>query len=57
VRNGVLLIRAGLFSNCIRFLPPLNMPEAVLREGLDAVARAIEVNVGERAVAPPGGVR
>jgi 4-aminobutyrate aminotransferase/(S)-3-amino-2-methylpropionate transaminase len=57
VRNGVLLIRAGLFSNCIRFLPPLNMPEAVLREGLDAVARAIEVSVGERAVAPPGGVR
>jgi 4-aminobutyrate aminotransferase/(S)-3-amino-2-methylpropionate transaminase len=25
VSNGVLLIRAGLFSNCIRFLPALNM--------------------------------
>ena len=42
VSNGVLLIRAGLFSNCIRFLPPLNMPEDMLREGLDAVGRAIE---------------
>jgi 4-aminobutyrate aminotransferase/(S)-3-amino-2-methylpropionate transaminase len=41
VANGVLLIRAGLFSNCIRFLPPLNTPEDVLREGLDAVGRAI----------------
>ncbi len=43
VSNGVLLIRAGLFSNCIRFLPPLNMPEDMLREALDAVGRAIEV--------------
>lgn len=45
--NGVLLIRAGLFSNCIRFLPPLNMPEDMLREALAAVERAIEE------VAPP----
>ena len=42
VSNGVLLIRAGLYSNCIRFLPPLNMPEDMLREGLRAVGRAIE---------------
>lgn len=41
VSNGVLLIRAGLFSNCIRFLPPLNMPEDMLREALDGVGRAI----------------
>jgi 4-aminobutyrate aminotransferase/(S)-3-amino-2-methylpropionate transaminase len=42
VANGVLLIRAGLYSNCIRFLPPLNMPEDMLREGLAAVGSAIE---------------
>jgi 4-aminobutyrate aminotransferase/(S)-3-amino-2-methylpropionate transaminase len=41
VANGVILLRAGLFSNCIRFLPPLNMPEDMLREGLQAVERAI----------------
>src|SRR3984885_6959819 len=45
VSRGVLLIRAGLFSNCIRFLPPLNMPEDMLREALDAVGRAIEAAV------------
>jgi 4-aminobutyrate aminotransferase/(S)-3-amino-2-methylpropionate transaminase len=45
VSNGVLLIRAGLFSNCIRFLPPLNIPEDILREALDAVGRAIELTV------------
>jgi 4-aminobutyrate aminotransferase/(S)-3-amino-2-methylpropionate transaminase len=45
VANGVLLIRAGLFSNCIRFLPPLNMPEDMLREALAVVGRAIEATV------------
>jgi 4-aminobutyrate aminotransferase / (S)-3-amino-2-methylpropionate transaminase / 5-aminovalerate transaminase len=42
VSNGVVVMRAGLYSNCIRLLPPLNMPEDMLREGLDALARAIE---------------
>jgi 4-aminobutyrate aminotransferase/(S)-3-amino-2-methylpropionate transaminase len=49
VSNGVLLIRAGLFSNCIRFLPPLNTPEDMLREALNVVGRAIEtVAVADR---------
>ncbi len=48
VSNGVLLIRAGLFSNCIRFLPPLNMPEDMLREALEVVGRAIETAVADR---------
>jgi 4-aminobutyrate aminotransferase / (S)-3-amino-2-methylpropionate transaminase / 5-aminovalerate transaminase len=45
VSKGVLLIRAGLFSNCIRFLPPLNTPEDMLREALDVVGSAIEATV------------
>jgi 4-aminobutyrate aminotransferase / (S)-3-amino-2-methylpropionate transaminase / 5-aminovalerate transaminase len=57
VANGVLLIRAGLFSNCIRFLPPLNMPEDMLREGLNAVGRAIEAHVIEEAGATSVGIR
>jgi len=43
VSKGVVLIRAGVYSNCIRFLPPLNMPEDILREALKAVGDAIEV--------------
>ena len=43
VSKGVVLIRAGVYSNCIRFLPPLNMPEDMLREALKAVGDAIEV--------------
>jgi 4-aminobutyrate aminotransferase/(S)-3-amino-2-methylpropionate transaminase len=42
VSNGVVVMRAGLYSNGIRLLPPLTMPEDMLREGLDALGRAIE---------------
>jgi 4-aminobutyrate aminotransferase/(S)-3-amino-2-methylpropionate transaminase len=36
-------MRAGLYSNCLRLLPPLVMPEEMLREGLDVIGRAIEI--------------
>ena len=39
--RGVVVIRAGLYSNCLRFLPPLDIPEDVLEEGLLAVAGAV----------------
>ena len=42
VADGVVIMRAGLYSNCIRLLPPLVMPEDMLREGLDVIGRAIE---------------
>jgi 4-aminobutyrate aminotransferase/(S)-3-amino-2-methylpropionate transaminase len=42
VSNGVIVMRAGLHSNCIRLLPPLTIPEDMLREGLSAVGQAIE---------------
>jgi 4-aminobutyrate aminotransferase / (S)-3-amino-2-methylpropionate transaminase / 5-aminovalerate transaminase len=41
VAHGVLLIRAGLYSNCIRFMPPLTITEDELREGLVVVAEAL----------------
>lgn len=55
--NGVLLIRAGLFSNCIRFLPPLNMPEDMLREALGVVERAIQETASAREVPVSAAVR
>ncbi|MEK7253362.1 MAG: aminotransferase class III-fold pyridoxal phosphate-dependent enzyme, partial [Bacteroidota bacterium] len=46
VSQGIILIRAGLFSNCIRLLPPLAITDEQLVEGLavleDAIARAHE---------------
>jgi succinate-semialdehyde dehydrogenase/glutarate-semialdehyde dehydrogenase len=31
VANGVVLIRAGLYSNCVRFMPPLSITEDQVR--------------------------
>jgi 4-aminobutyrate aminotransferase/(S)-3-amino-2-methylpropionate transaminase len=42
VSNGVIVMRAGLYSNGVRLLPPLTIPEDMLREGLGALAAAIE---------------
>jgi 4-aminobutyrate aminotransferase/(S)-3-amino-2-methylpropionate transaminase len=39
--RGVIVLRAGLYSNCVRFLPPLDVPEDVLGEGLRAVAASV----------------
>jgi 4-aminobutyrate aminotransferase/(S)-3-amino-2-methylpropionate transaminase len=41
VAGGVVLIRAGLYSNCIRFMPPLTIGEDELLEGLAVVGEAI----------------
>jgi 4-aminobutyrate aminotransferase/(S)-3-amino-2-methylpropionate transaminase len=46
VADGVLLIRAGLYSNCVRFMPPLAITEPQLREALGVVAAAV-AHVGE----------
>lgn len=44
--KGLILIRAGLYSNCIRLLPPVVITDEQLKEGLEvlegAIARAQE---------------
>jgi 4-aminobutyrate aminotransferase/(S)-3-amino-2-methylpropionate transaminase len=50
VANGVVLMRAGLYSNGVRLLPPLTMPEDMLREALGALGGAIRA-VSERLMA------
>jgi 4-aminobutyrate aminotransferase/(S)-3-amino-2-methylpropionate transaminase len=45
--NGVIVIRAGLYSNCVRLLPPLVIPDDMLIEGLNALGRSIQ-SVAER---------
>jgi 4-aminobutyrate aminotransferase / (S)-3-amino-2-methylpropionate transaminase / 5-aminovalerate transaminase len=52
VANGAIVMRAGLYSNCVRLLPPLVMPEDMLVEGLDALGRSI-ARVAERPQAEP----
>jgi 4-aminobutyrate aminotransferase/(S)-3-amino-2-methylpropionate transaminase len=52
VANGVVVMRAGLYSNGLRLLPPLTMPEDMLREGLSAIGSAIETVSLRLATAP-----
>ena len=49
VANGVILIRAGLYTNCIRFLPPIIISDEQLNEGLDVIENAIQEVINERA--------
>ena len=39
--HGLIMIRAGLFSNCIRLLPPIAITDEQLREGLSVLENAI----------------
>jgi 4-aminobutyrate aminotransferase/(S)-3-amino-2-methylpropionate transaminase len=50
--KGVILMRAGLYSNCLRFLPALNTPLDMMTEGLSVVGKCVEaVNAEHFAVA------
>jgi 4-aminobutyrate aminotransferase/(S)-3-amino-2-methylpropionate transaminase len=43
LKRGLITIRAGLYSNCIRFLPPLNISDEQIDEGMAIVADAVRV--------------
>lgn len=51
LQRGVITIRAGLHSNCVRFLPPLNIADDVLAEALDALDASADA-VAKRLVSP-----
>ena len=51
VRNGVITIRAGLYSNCVRFLPPLDISVELLDEALAVVDAAVDRVAAEPALA------
>ena len=52
-RKGVIAMRAGLFTNGIRFLPPLVITDDQLREGLEVIEQALsEVEAGVMARPP-----
>ena len=42
LQEGLLLLTAGQYSNCIRTLMPLNIADDELEEGLDILGRAID---------------
>lgn len=48
LKRGLVIIRAGLYSNCIRFLPPLNITDDQIDEGMGIVAESVRVVAGAR---------
>jgi 4-aminobutyrate aminotransferase/(S)-3-amino-2-methylpropionate transaminase len=47
LKRGLITIRAGLYANCLRFLPPLNITDEQIDEGMGIVAEAVRVVTGE----------
>ncbi len=51
VVRGLITIRAGLYSNCVRFLPPLNTPDDQIDEALAVLGEAFDAVVGHKQAA------
>ncbi len=45
LENGVLVITAGTYGNVLRLLPPVNIDEALLRDGLDVLEAAMSAEL------------
>jgi 4-aminobutyrate aminotransferase/(S)-3-amino-2-methylpropionate transaminase len=45
LKRGLITIRAGLYSNCLRFLPPLNLSDEQIDEGMAIVREAVLATV------------
>jgi len=54
-RQGLILLSCGFYSNVIRFLAPLTIPDALLKEGFKALEQALHdaLNSVERENAAP----
>lgn len=51
LENGLILLACGMFGNVIRFLFPLNTPDAVFDEGLDILVEALYCSQNRQAIA------
>lgn len=49
LKNGLMLLTAGYHSNCIRLLPPLNIPLPLMDQALDLLEHSIEMAVAGKA--------
>ncbi len=44
LQKGLIILRSGLYSNCIRLLPPLILTDEQIDEGMEILAEAVRVN-------------
>src|SRR5690606_20291184 len=43
--RGLIVIRAGLYSNCLRFMPPLDVSDELIDEALKVLGEAVDAAV------------
>jgi 4-aminobutyrate aminotransferase/(S)-3-amino-2-methylpropionate transaminase len=43
LRNGLILLTAGFFNNCIRLLPPINIPLPLMESALDLLEDSLDM--------------
>ena len=43
LRNGLILLTAGFYNNCIRLLPPINIPIPLMERALDLLEDSLEM--------------
>ncbi len=49
LRNGVMLLTAGFFNNCIRLLPPINIPLPLMAKALDLLEDSLDLALAGKA--------
>ena len=45
LRNGLILLTAGFYNNCIRLLPPINIPLPLMEKALDLLEDSLDMAV------------
>ena len=48
LKHGLIIIRSGLFSNCIRLLPPLILTDEQIDEGMKIFTEAVRVGMPQK---------
>jgi 4-aminobutyrate aminotransferase/(S)-3-amino-2-methylpropionate transaminase len=51
-RKGLILLSCGVYGNVVRFLAPLTISDALLKEGLNLFEQALQEAAGTRIAAP-----
>lgn len=49
LKNGLMLLTAGFYNNCIRLLPPLNIPLPLMDKALDLLEDSLEMALAGKA--------
>lgn len=49
LRNGLLLLTAGFYNNCVRLLPPINIPPPLMDKALDLLEGSLEMALAGKA--------